>query len=119
MRVAFTAKGSNPEAEVDPRFGRAPTFVIMDTETEAVEALDNQQNLNAVQGAGIQAAQNVAATGVAAVVTGHCGPKAFRALSAANISVYVGASGTVRDAFGKFKKGELKQADGADVDGHW
>jgi predicted Fe-Mo cluster-binding NifX family protein len=119
MKVAFTAKGSGPEAEVDSRFGRARRFVIIDTETGGVEAVDNRQSLDAAQGAGIQAAGSVVSKGVGAVVTGHCGPKAFRTLSAGNVKVFVGATGTVGEALEKFKNGELKEAQGADVEGHW
>lgn len=119
MKVAITAKGNTPDAEVDPRFGRARQFVVMDTESERFEALDNEQNLNAAQGAGIQAAQSVVSKSVEAVVTGHCGPKAFRALTAAGVKVFVGASGTVAEAFIMYKKNELAEAGTADVEGHW
>lgn len=119
MRVAITSKGNTPDAEIDMRFGRGQQFIVMDTEKEEFEAVDNTQNLNAAQGAGIQAAQNVASMSVEAVVTGHCGPNAFRTLSAANIKVFTSTSGTVKEVFEKFKKGELKESGGADVEGHW
>jgi predicted Fe-Mo cluster-binding NifX family protein len=119
MRVAVTAKGCALDAEVDQRLGRARHFVIIDTEKDGFETVDNEQNLNAIQGAGIQAAQNIASKSVEAVVTGHCGPKAFRTLQAATIKVFVGASGTVKEAFEKYQRGELQQADAADVDAHW
>ena len=119
MKVAVTAKGDTPDAQVDPRFGRARKFIIMDTENENFEVVDNQQNLNAAQGAGIQAAQAVSAASAGAVITGHCGPKAFRALRAAKIDVFTGAAGVVKDVFERFRKGELKHAENADVEGHW
>ena len=119
MKVAVTARGDTPDAEVDPRFGRARAFIVMDTENEGFKVVDNQQNLNAAQGAGIQAAQAVSALSAGAVITGHCGPKAFRALRAAKIDVFTGAAGTVKEAFEKYKRGELKQAENADVEGHW
>jgi predicted Fe-Mo cluster-binding NifX family protein len=107
------------EAGVDPRFGRAAKFVVVDLDTGAVESIDNAQNVNAAQGAGIQAAQNVANLGVGALITGHCGPKAFRVLSAAGVKIHAGASGTVAEAVEKYKKGELTELDSADVEGHW
>jgi predicted Fe-Mo cluster-binding NifX family protein len=54
-----------------------------------------------------------------AVITGHCGPKAFRTLQAAGIQVVVGADGTVADAVEQFKSGELVPSDAADVESHW
>jgi predicted Fe-Mo cluster-binding NifX family protein len=80
---------------------------------------DNAQNLNALQGAGVQAGQAVARLGAEAVLTGHVGPKAFHALSAAGIAVCTGATGTVREAVEQFKAGQLQAAQKPDVAGHW
>lgn len=55
MRVAVTSQGRQLSSLVDPRFGRAKYFMVVDTETGEFTAADNSQNLNAVQGAGIQA----------------------------------------------------------------
>ena len=119
MKLAITSQGQDLGSEVDERFGRAKFFVTIDTETGAFEAHDNTQNLNAAQGAGIQAARNVADLGAEAVVTGNVGPKAFSALQAANIRVHIGATGSVQNALEAFKAGKLRHADEANVDGHW
>ncbi len=119
MRIAVTSSGRTLEAEVDRRFGRALFFLIVDTETDSVKVVDNEQNLNATQGAGIQAAQKVAAEEVEVLITGHCGPNAFRTLQAAGVKVVVGAQGTVGQMVEKFVKGELQFAHGSDVPGHW
>ena len=57
MKIAITTSGDSLDAAVDPRFGRAKAFILYDTETDEWSVLDNAQNLNAAQGAGIQAAQ--------------------------------------------------------------
>jgi predicted Fe-Mo cluster-binding NifX family protein len=119
MKIAVTSTGKTLESPVDPRFGRAAYFVLVDTDTGAFEAHDNAQNLNAAQGAGIQSAQTVSRLGAGAVITGHCGPKAFRTLRAAGIQVVVGAEGTVAQAVEAFKSGKLKPAESSDVEGHW
>jgi len=119
MRVAVTAKEASVDGAVDQRFGRARYLIVVDTETCESEVHDNQLNLNAAQGAGIQTAQNIAQTNVRAVLTGHVGPNAFRALSAAGVQVYCGVQGTVEQAIDEFQAGTLKQVDSADVDGHW
>lgn len=119
MKIAVTASGNTLDSPVDPRFGRAAFFTVVDADTGAFEVHDNAQNLNAAQGAGIQAAETVSRLGAEVVITGHCGPKAFRALRAANIQIVVGANGTVREAVERFKKGELKAAGTPDVEGHW
>jgi predicted Fe-Mo cluster-binding NifX family protein len=119
MKIAVTSRGEDLSSQVDARFGRARYFVIVETETGEFTALDNEQNLNAAQGAGVQAAQHVAGQGVEAVITGHCGPRAFQVLTAGGIKVFNGLDGTVAEAVEQFKAGELTQADGADVASHW
>ncbi len=119
MKVAITAQGADMDAEVDPRFGRAKFFIVVDLDTGDFSAHDNTQNLNAAQGAGIQAAQNVVNLGVEAVITGNVGPKAFTALEAGNVKQYIGAAGSVRDTLEKYKAGQLEVAANANVSGHW
>jgi len=119
MKVAVTASEPNLEAQVDSRFGRAQYFLIVDADTFDFEAVDNQQNLNAEQGAGVQAARIVSSHGAETLLTGHCGPKAFEALKAAGVTVLSGATGTVREAVESFKRGEIQPLEAPDVEGHW
>lgn len=119
MKIAVTSKGTSLESEVDQRFGRCKYFLVHDTETGTTEVHDNQVNLNAVQGAGIQSAANVAGLGVQAVLTGHVGPNSFRTLSAAGIKVYTGLKGTAAEAVEELTSGRITPVDSADVEGHW
>ena len=119
MKIAITSQGDTLESPVDPRFGRAPWFIIVDTESGEFEAVNNEQNLNAPQGAGIQAALHVSHAGAQALVTGHCGPNAHRTLSTAGIKVYTGAEGTVAEAVEAFKAGKFQSTSSPDVEGHW
>lgn len=119
MKVVVTAQGSSLDSPVDPRFGRARFFLLVDTETGNFTAHDNVQNLNAPQGAGIQAAQTVVQLGTEAVLTGNVGPKAFATLQAARVAVHPGAMGTVREALEALHAGRLPSAGKANVEGHW
>jgi len=119
MRVAISSEGNDLTSRVDPRFGRAKYFIIYDTETRSFEAVSNEQNFQAAQGAGIQAAQNVARQNVEMVVSGNLGPKAFMTLSAAGIKAALWADGTVSEAIALLESGQLKPTDGANVQGHW
>jgi predicted Fe-Mo cluster-binding NifX family protein len=119
VRVAVTAQGETLESPVDQRFGRAKYFIVVDTEGGEFEVVSNEQSLNAPQGAGIQAGRIVAERKAEVLLTGHCGPNAFRTLAAAGVKVVVGAQGTVNQALARFKNGELKPAEDADVAGHW
>lgn len=119
MKIAFSTSGADLNAPLDSRFGRAAKFLIYDSETATFTVVDNNQNLNAAQGAGIQSAQNVAAAGAQALVSGHCGPKAFRVLAAAGIAIYTSDAPTVAAALELYREGKLKKCEQADVEGHW
>ncbi len=119
MKIALSTTGTTLESDVDPRFGRAQYFMIVDTETMAFEIKENTQNLNLPQGAGIQAGKTVADTGVQAVLTGNCGPKAYQVLETAGIKVVTGISGPASEAVQRFKSGDLQFDGGPNVEGHW
>jgi predicted Fe-Mo cluster-binding NifX family protein len=117
MKVAVTATGSSLGADMDPRFGRCSCFVLVETDDMSFEAVDNA-NSSLGGGAGIQSAQLMAQKGVKAVLTGNCGPNAHQTLSAAGIDVVVGCSGTVAEAVGRFKSGQLRAAAAPNVAEH-
>jgi len=119
MRIAVTSTGVELDSEVDPRFGRAPYFLLVDSETLDFEVLDNKENVNALKGAGIQAAGMVSEKGADVLLTGYCGPNAFKVLKAARIGVANNAAGTVRDAVRAYVEGRLPLADEANAEGHW
>jgi predicted Fe-Mo cluster-binding NifX family protein len=119
MIIAFTAMGDTLETPLDRRFGRAAKFLLYDSATAAITILDNAPNLNAAQGAGVQAAAAVARAGAAVLVTGHCGPKAFQVLRAAGIKIFTSTAPTVAAALAQYQAGELTEADAADSEAHW
>ena len=98
---------------------RAPYILIVDTDDDTVEVLDNSENINAFKGAGIQAAAMVAKKGVQLLLTGYCGPNAYKTLQAAGVKVVSDVSGRVKDAVDAFIAGNLEFADGANAEAHW
>jgi len=114
MLICVTAKGEDLGAEVDPRFGRCSYFIIVDTETLEFKAIENP-NAVASGGAGIQSGQLIAGEKVEAVVTGNVGPNAYQTLSSLGVKIYVGASGSVKNAVEAFKQGQLKEAQDSTV----
>jgi predicted Fe-Mo cluster-binding NifX family protein len=119
VKIAFTTSGRELAAPLESRFGRAPAFIVFDLETNSFEVVDNAQSVNTAQGAGIQAAENVVRASARALITGHCGPKAFRALQAAGVKVFTTDAATVAEALERYRGGKLVEAAGSDVDGHW
>jgi len=117
VKVLVSAQAPDIGAPVDPRFGRAPYFVIVDLERDEWVALSNTA-ATAGQGAGIDAARYAVEQGVEAVLTGAAGPNAFRTLDAAGLAVYAVASGSVEDAIGAFRRSALPRFNDASVPAH-
>jgi predicted Fe-Mo cluster-binding NifX family protein len=115
MKLCITATGAGLDAPVDPVFGRARHFVLVETETLSVEAVENAPGAH---GAGVQAAQQMADRGVKAVLTGNVGPNAFQGLSAAGVEVYTGVTGTVKEALDAYRSGRLTRAEAPTRTGH-
>jgi len=118
MKIAITATEPKLEAEVEPRFGRCPHFIIIDPETMVFEAIDNDGAM-ASGGAGVSTAQMIAGKGVEAVLTGNCGPNAYQGLSAAGIKVITGVSGKIKEAIEGYKAGKYKEVSQSNVPDHF
>jgi predicted Fe-Mo cluster-binding NifX family protein len=117
LKIAISATAPGLDAEVDPRFGRCQYFVLIDLDNMEFEAIENA-NLMASGGAGIASAQTVASKGVQIVLTGDCGPNAYRTLEAAGIQVVTGVSGNIRKAIERYKSGEFKTTSKPSVCSH-
>lgn len=118
MKIAVSSTGTDLGAQIDPRFGRCAYFLIIETEGMSFEAFDNA-NIALGGGAGIQSAQLVASKGAKAVITGSCGPNAVRTLSAADIELFVGQMGNIKEAVERYKKGELTPTNKANAPDHY
>lgn len=119
MKIAISCEGKELSGKIDTRFGRAAGFIIYDTESGKAAYIDNRQNLDSAQGAGIQSAKKVIDAGAEALITGNVGPKAYSALSSADIKIYLSGEGNINDAITAFENGRLKPAESANVEGHW
>jgi predicted Fe-Mo cluster-binding NifX family protein len=119
MKIAITSLGPDRNSQVDPRFGRAAYILIVDTVHNGVEAIDNSENINAFKGAGIQAAAMVGRKGAEVLLTGYCGPNAYKTLQAAGVKVVSDVSGKVEDAVEALIQGNLAFADSANIEAHW
>lgn len=119
MKIAVTSTGQDLDSPVDPRFGRAAYILIVDTDRMEVDVLNNADNVNAFKGAGIQAATMISDNHAEVLLTGYCGPNAFKALEAAKIRVAGDVSGTVREALEAFSAGKLAFVSEPNAQGHW
>lgn len=119
MKIAVTSTGRDLDSAVDPRFGRAAYILIVDSDTMEVDVIDNADNANAFKGAGIQAAAMISDRQAQVLLTGFCGPNAFKTLAAAKISVAADVSGTVREAVNAFMDGAVPLTSAANAQAHW
>jgi predicted Fe-Mo cluster-binding NifX family protein len=108
MKVGIPTLGNlGLEEKVSPHFGRAPTFTIVDTETGEVSVVPNTSEH--MGGSGKPPEQLVRA-GAHVMLCSGLGPRAIRMFEQHGVEVYVGASGTVREAINRWKAGELQEA---------
>jgi predicted Fe-Mo cluster-binding NifX family protein len=117
MKVVVTAEGNDLNASTNPRFGRCPSFIFVDTDSLAYEVMANPAT-SASGGAGVRAAQFVVEQDAQAVLTGNIGPNAVEVLQAAGIPVYLHSEATVRVAVEALMAGQLAVAKGANVEAH-
>ncbi len=109
--VAVSSEGPSLDDRLDPRFGRAAGFVVVDLTTMEHRYIDNGQSQVMAQGAGIQAAELIVQAGANCLLTGFVGPKAFQALTAAKVKVGQNLDGlTVGQAVERFKDGQVEMA---------
>ncbi len=112
QKIAISSEGPNLDSAVDPRFGRAGGFVVVDLPNMDVSYIDNGASQTMSMGAGIETAEKMARLGVQVVLSGYVGPKAFTALQAAGIKICQDVDGgSVREAVDRFCKGTLPFAD--------
>lgn len=110
-KVAVTSEGPTLQDLVDPRFGRAGGFVVVDLESMEHHYVDNGASQAMAHGAGIQAAERIVNAGAKILLTGFVGPKAFQALAAAGVQVGQDLDGiTVQEAVERYKAGQVPMA---------
>ena len=120
MKIAFCSQSDNTESKVDVRFGRAAFFGVYDDTAKQWKFVPNSQNLQAAQGAGIQAAQTIIDEEVDALIASNVGPKAMAALGANQIAVFkINSDVTLEQALAEYQAGKLAKIQQANVEGHW
>lgn len=111
MKIAFTAKGTDWDSQMDPRFGRTEFILVYDDEKETFESFDNRDIENEAHGAGPKTSQKLFELGAQVLITGNGpGGNAATVLQKAGVKAYIGAGDmNVKEAYKAFKNNELKQ----------
>jgi predicted Fe-Mo cluster-binding NifX family protein len=97
---------------VGEHFGRVPTYTIYDSETGAVEVVDNTSEH--AGGTGLPA-DILANLGIDVLLCSGLGRRAIGILNGSGIEVSIGLSGTAREAIEAWKGGRLSGASEGDA----
>jgi len=110
MKIVLTAKGTDWDAQIDPRFGRTEYICIYDEEKDELSSIDNRAIENEAHGAGPITAQKVFDIKPDVVITGNGpGGNAEHILRKMDMKMFVGAGGmNLKEAYEAYKKDELK-----------
>lgn len=106
MKVAVPVDDKNLETSVCMSFGRAPYFLIYDTDSRESSFLDNGA-ASSPGGAGIKAAQTIVDNKVDALLTPRCGENAAGVIKAAGIELYRTGSQSAMGNISSFMAGNL------------
>jgi predicted Fe-Mo cluster-binding NifX family protein len=110
LKICISATGDNLNAFLDPRFGRAMFFLIVNPEGKLIKAIKNTGK-QAMRGAGVTAAQIVADEGVDVIITGNIGPNAAIVLGTSKIKIFVDIPETpILDVIKKYQENKLQEA---------
>jgi predicted Fe-Mo cluster-binding NifX family protein len=119
MKIALPVEGNSIDGMMYGSFGRAKSFIIVDSTTFDFQIIENAQNLSAAQGAGIQSAQNVIKAGADVIITMNLGPKAHKVLCGSGTKIYSGKKATVKENIELYLAGELDAMTEANQESHW
>lgn len=105
MKVCIPTMGnSGLNEQVSSHFGRAPTFTIVNTETNEVKVIPNQSDH--MGGAG-KPPEHLSQAGVDVMLCAGLGPRAVQMFEGYGIEVYIGAQGTVEDTVRLWRSNQL------------
>ena len=115
MKIAFPTLGNKGlDEQIGEHFGRVPTYTIIDLETKELRVVPNTSHHMGGQG---YPPELLAREGVKVMICRGLGRRAISMFQDFGIEVYIGATGTVRDALDAFMRGELKNASISDACG--
>ncbi|AET66987.1 hypothetical protein Desor_1325 [Desulfosporosinus orientis DSM 765] len=106
MKIAIPVEDQVMEASISQSFGRAPYYLIFDTQSRECEFIDNSA-IASQGGAGIKAAQTMVDSGINALLTPLCGENAAKVLNSANIILYKSLDASAQDNIEAFNAGSL------------
>jgi len=115
MKICIPTNGDRGlDDTVGEHFGRVPNYTIVDLDTDEVKIIPNTSHHTGGQG---YPPEIMSREGVNAMVCRGLGRRAINMFEELGIDVYIGATGTVKDAVSAFKQGSLQKAGVSDACG--
>lgn len=106
MKIAFPVSEKSADANIYASFGRAPFYLIYNTNSKEVDYLDHRAVV--AQGAGgIRAAQVLADQGIKVIITQQCGENAEKLLRKAEVLIYKARSESIYDNIDAYLNDQL------------
>ena len=111
MKIAIALEENNYSSQTDRRFGRAAYFILINTETNDYEIIENEAKDEAT-GAGLKAVKTLVNLGVNEIIVGEIGPKAAVLINEFEIPVYkMGDFKTVDEILKNYRDNKLEKYD--------
>jgi len=108
MKICVPTMGeAGMQEAICQHFGRAPTFTIVDLDSGKITVLPNVSEH--MGGTGLPT-ETIFAAGVQLMIVGGLGPKAVTMFNEGGVDVFVGATGTVKDAIDDWRANILSRA---------
>ncbi|SHE81545.1 NifB/NifX family molybdenum-iron cluster-binding protein [Alkalibacter saccharofermentans] len=106
MKLAMPVNEKNIKSGICCSFGRAPWFMIYDTEIKKESFIDNSAASSA-GGAGIKAAQLLVDQNIDGLITPRCGQNAAEVVQGADIQIIESQGEDIEENIKLFEKGKL------------
>lgn len=106
MIIAIPVEEKVQEGKVCPSFGRAPYYMLYDSNEKSVDYLTNSA-AEAAGGAGIKAAQLLVDAKIEAVATPRCGKNSAEVLAGAGIKIFKTSNDDLQMTMDQLAKDEL------------
>jgi len=106
VKIAIPVDDKMITSTICQSFGRAPFFLVYDTESKESNFIDNSATASE-GGAGIKAAQSIVDSKVNALLTPRCGENTAEVLNTASIKIYKTIRFSIMDTIDDFQKDKL------------
>lgn len=108
MKIAIPVINESENPEIAQQLGRAPFYMVYDTESKASETVTNPAQ-DSPSGAGVKAAQTIVNTGAKVLLTIRCGDRAYEVLDGAGVKVMEAFEGSAMDNINAYIDGKMSE----------